>query len=119
MSRDHRYFVYIVECADGLYYTGVTNNLDRRIQEHNEGVDPKSFTFKPRPVKLRYWLEFSDIRQAIEWKKQLKGWGRKKKEALFNEDWGRIKLLAKSKQSNHRSTSRYFGIRVTVLPGSG
>ena len=45
MTRDHNYFVYIIECADGLYYTGITNNLERRIFEHNEGSDPKSFTF--------------------------------------------------------------------------
>ncbi|MBL7855078.1 MAG: GIY-YIG nuclease family protein [Cyclobacteriaceae bacterium] len=106
MSRDHRYFVYIVECADGLYYTGVTNNLDKRLHEHNEGVDPKSFTYRRRPVKLRYWLEFQDVNQAIEWEKQLKGWGRKKKEALFNEDWEKIKLLAKSSMRSHPSTVR-------------
>lgn len=68
MARDHNYFVYIVECADGLYYTGVTNNLDRRVYEHNEGIDPKSFTNNRRPVVLRYWLRFTDIKQAIAWK---------------------------------------------------
>src|SRR5258706_413763 len=96
MARDHNYFVYIVECTDGLYYTGVTNNIERRLAEHNEGNDPKAFTFKRRPVVLRYCNQFSDIKQAIAWEKQLKGWGRKKKEALFIEDWDRIKELAKS-----------------------
>jgi len=109
MARDHNYFVYIVECVDGLYYTGVTNNLDRRIQEHNEGIDPKAFTFKRRPVTLRYFQRFSDIHQAIEWEKQLKGWSRKKKEALFKEDWDEIKRLAKSSlrqaQTDIESTS--------------
>ncbi len=97
MSRDHNYFVYIVECSDSLYYTGVTNDVDRRVWEHNEGIHPESFTYKRRPVVLKYWLRFTDINQAISWEKQLKGWGRKKKEALFTEDWERIKELAKSK----------------------
>lgn len=103
--KDHNYFVYIVECSDGLYYTGVTNNLDRRIEEHNEGIEIKSFTYKRRPVKLSYWLRFSNVNKAIEWEKQLKGWGRKKKEALFIEDWDEIKRLAKSKASSQSSTS--------------
>ncbi|MFM9839051.1 MAG: GIY-YIG nuclease family protein [Cyclobacteriaceae bacterium] len=104
MSRSHNYFVYIVECSDKLYYTGVTNDLDRRLEEHNEGINPKAFTFKRRPVILRYWLRFTDINQAIDWEKQLKGWSRKKKEALFKEDWEEIKKLAKSKSSNVQSS---------------
>ncbi|MBS1680824.1 MAG: GIY-YIG nuclease family protein [Bacteroidetes bacterium] len=105
MSFNRNYFVYIVECSDGLYYTGVTNDLDRRISEHNEGIHPKSFTFKRRPVKLKYWLRFSDVNQAIDWEKQLKGWGRKKKEALFKEDWESIKKLARSKGSQSSTGS--------------
>ncbi len=104
MARDHNYFVYIVECSDGLYYTGVTNDLDRRLAEHNEGINPTAFTFKRRPVTLRYWLRFTDINQAIDWEKQLKGWGRKKKGALFKEDWEEIKKLAKSKSSKAQSS---------------
>jgi putative endonuclease len=105
MHSDHNYFVYVIECSDGLYYTGVTNNLDRRIDEHNNGYDPKSFTFKRRPVKLKYWLRFSNVNKAIEWEKQLKGWSRKKKEALFNDNWDEISRLAKSKSSRSSSTS--------------
>ena len=97
MPKNHNYFVYIVECADGMYYTGVTNNLERRIWEHNEGVDIGIFTYSRRPVVLRYYEYFSDINNAISWEKQLKGWSRKKKEALFEQDWARIKILAKSK----------------------
>ncbi|SRR5260370_39042893 len=99
MARNHNYFVYIVECSDGLYYTGVTNNLDRRLEEHNEGIDTKAFTFKRRPVVLKYWDRCSDVKQAIAWEKQLKGWSRKKKEALFKEDWDKIKELARNKSS--------------------
>jgi len=72
MPRDHNYFVYIVECADGLYYTGVTNDLERRIDEHNNGIHSESFTYKRRPVVLKYWQRFTDINDAISWEKQVK-----------------------------------------------
>ncbi len=65
MIADHSYFVYIVECSDGSFYTGVTNDLDRRLYEHNSGITPNTFTFKIRPVKLRYYEEFNDIHQAL------------------------------------------------------
>lgn len=104
MSWNYDYFVYIVECSDGLYYTGVTNDIERRLVEHNEGIHKTSFTYKRRPVTLRYWLRFSDINHAIAWEKQVKGWGRKKKEALFKEDWDEIKKLAKSHSSNSSTT---------------
>ena len=100
MSRDHNYFVYIVECSDGFYYTGVTNDLERRLSEHNEGIHPESFTYKRRPVVLKYWQRFQYIDDAISWEKQLKGWGRKKKEALFVADWDKIKELAKSRSQS-------------------
>ena len=96
MSKVHNYYVYILECSDGLYYTGVTNNIFRRLKEHNEGINPESFTYKRRPVVLKYCKYFRYILEAISWEKQLKGWSRKKKEALFVEDWEMIKKLAKS-----------------------
>jgi putative endonuclease len=105
MARDHNYFVYIVECSDRLYYIGVTNNLDRRIAEHNEGLDPKSFTYKRRSVVLKYCLRFTNIEKAIEWEKQLKGWSRKKKEALFIDDWDEVKRLASMRSSDRLSSS--------------
>ncbi|HMD01114.1 MAG TPA: GIY-YIG nuclease family protein [Ferruginibacter sp.] len=106
MKIAHNYYVYIVRCSDNSYYTGVTNNLDRRIWEHNEGENKTCYTFQRRPVELMYAERFQDIKQAISWEKQLKGWSRKKKEALFNEDWEEIKRLAKSKQlTNPPSTS--------------
>ena len=103
MSKEHNYYVYIIECADGLYYTGVTNNIDRRFKEHNEGINPECFTCKRRPVVLKYCKHFKYILKAISWEKQLKGWSRKKKEALFVEDWELIKKLAKSRSQSSAS----------------
>ena len=83
------YFVYIVSCSDESYYTGVTNNLERRIAEHNSGLI-KGFTSKRLPVKLVFSERFSDINDAIRLEKQIKGWSRIKKKALIE---GNIELL--------------------------
>ncbi|MBK6937116.1 MAG: GIY-YIG nuclease family protein [Chitinophagaceae bacterium] len=97
MKAGHNYYVYIVQCSDGMYYTGVTNDLERRLREHNEGLNEKCFTFKRRPVQLKYEEHFNDIRNAIAWEKQVKGWSRKKKESLFIRDWSEISRLGKLK----------------------
>jgi putative endonuclease len=99
------YYVYIVECSDNSYYTGVTNNIERRLWEHNNDGHTSSYTFKRRPVILKYCESFQDIKQAIAWEKQLKGWSRKKKQALFNDNWDEIKRLARSSSSLPPSTS--------------
>ncbi|MBK8519979.1 MAG: GIY-YIG nuclease family protein [Chitinophagaceae bacterium] len=104
MKIAHNYFVYVVECSDKSYYTGVTNDLDRRLWEHNNDENILCYTFKRRPVVLKYFQRFQDINQAIEFEKQIKGWSRKKKEALFKEDWEALKVLAKS-HSKPSSTS--------------
>jgi putative endonuclease len=102
MKIAHNYFVYIVECSDSSYYIGVTNDIERRIWEHNNGYNPTCYTFSRRPVVLMYEERFEDIQQAITREKQLKGWSRKKKEALFKEDWDEVKRLAKSSDSRLR-----------------
>ncbi len=80
---NHNYFVYILRCADDKFYVGVTNNVERRFTEHQEGHDPGSFTYSRRPVALVLVERYQDVRQAIAREKQLKGWGRAKKEALI------------------------------------
>jgi putative endonuclease len=95
MKLFHHYYVYIVQCSDGSYYTGITNNLERRIAEHNEGINARCYTYSRRPVMLKYCEHFQHVQAAIAWEKQLKGWSRKKKEALFRNDYEAIKLLAK------------------------
>ncbi|HRN26182.1 MAG: GIY-YIG nuclease family protein [Ignavibacteriaceae bacterium] len=83
------YFVYIVCCSEESYYTGVTNNIERRIAQHNSGLI-KGFTSKRLPVKLVFSERFSDVNDAIRLEKQIKGWSRIKKEALIE---GNIELL--------------------------
>ncbi|RYY87999.1 MAG: GIY-YIG nuclease family protein [Chitinophagaceae bacterium] len=90
----HEYWVYIVECCDGSYYVGMTNDLDRRIKEHQEGLNESYYTFKRRPLKLRYYEVHYYIHDAINREKQLKGWTRAKKEALMRGDIPALKDLA-------------------------
>lgn len=96
MKLSHNYSVYIVECSDGSYYVGVTNDLERRLWEHNTGFNIGCYTYSRRPIKLKCYETTHDIKQAILREKQLKGWSRKKKEALFKEDWNELIKLSRS-----------------------
>lgn len=91
----------------GFIILVITNDLERRITEHNEGIDPLCFTYKRRPVCLKYFERFTEVLQAIAREKQLKGWSKKKKEALFRENYELLKELSKSNREspNHPSTS--------------
>ena len=90
------YYVYIVKCSDSSYYTGITNDIERRLFEHNFGNSKDSYTFNKKPVNL-VWLEsFSDPTQAIMIEKKIKGWSRRKKEALINEDWDKLVQYSKN-----------------------
>jgi putative endonuclease len=90
-------YVYILECNDDSYYTGVTNDLDLRVKQHNENNDIDSYTFSRRPVKLVYYELFNDSLSAINFEKKIKGWTRAKKEALIAKDYEKLKLLSKKK----------------------
>lgn len=89
------YYVYILRCRDKSYYTGVTNNIERRLEEHNDGINSDSYTHIKRPFTLVFLETFSDIRDAIACEKQIKGWSRKKKEALIERNFDRLQELSK------------------------
>jgi putative endonuclease len=97
-----RFWVYILRCGDGSYYTGVTNNLETRVVQHKEGLDKNAYTYQRRPVELFYAEEFDSIDTAIQWEKKLQGWSRKKKEALIAGDWDRVHLLAMNKKNREK-----------------
>ncbi|QOR73127.1 GIY-YIG nuclease family protein [Cruoricaptor ignavus] len=94
-----QYFVYILECSDGSYYTGISGNLEQRLIQHDEGRYPDCYTFSRRPLKLVFQQEFNDVVQAIAFEKQVKGWSRKKKQAIISGQWELLPELAKSKKS--------------------
>ena len=76
-------YVYILKCSDNTYYTGVTSKLHKRIQEHKHGKHKESYTYKRRPIELKYYAEFTDINLAIQSEKQIKKWSKAKKEHLL------------------------------------
>ena len=85
------YYVYIMtnkHCT--VLYTGVTNNLVRRVYEHKNHLDKNSFTSKYNVTKLVYFEETTDVRAAIEREKQIKSWSRDRKTDLIfktNPHW--------------------------------
>lgn len=95
--------VYIVECADGTYYTGVTNNIERRVAEHNEGRNTNAFTFKRRPIKLVFTYDCMG-REAYAFEKQIKGWRREKKKALIDGRWDDLPELSKAYENRMSSS---------------
>jgi putative endonuclease len=90
------YWAYMLLCADGSFYIGVTNDLEYRVNQHKFGFDPKCYTFKRRPVELVYSADFHHIDEAIACEKRLKGWSRAKKMALIENDWPLISRLARN-----------------------
>lgn len=102
-EKMNHYHVYILRCSDGSYYTGITNNIERRLIEHQSGEDPKCYTFKRRPVQLVFNEVFIDVNQAIAFEKQVKGWRRAKKETIINGNWDLLPELAKARKADPTS----------------
>ena len=95
------YFVYILKCSDGLTYTGITNNISRRFDEHQKGLNKNCFTFKRRPLELIFHQEFNDVNQAIYFEKKIKKWSAKKKLALAIENFDMLEILAECRNATH------------------
>src|SRR5207245_691934 len=78
------YWVYIMASRSRVLYTGVTNDLVRRVDEHKRGLTP-GFTSRYRVSRLVYFEAFGDVRDAIAREKQLKGWLRARKMRLIEQ----------------------------------
>ena len=87
------FWVYIVRCADHSYYTGHTDNLEKRIVEHQTG-EIEGYTTTRLPVTLVLADEFPTREEALARERQIKGWSRKKKEAMMRGDWAEVSRLA-------------------------
>jgi putative endonuclease len=84
-----QYYVYIMTNRSDTLYTGVTNNLERRVYEHKHGL-AEGFTKKYNLTMLVYYETTDDVRSAITREKQIKGWLRSRKIALIestNPQW--------------------------------
>ena len=90
------FWIYILRCADGTYYTGHTDDLERRVAQHQTGAFP-GYTHDRRPVTLMFSETFQTRIEALDRERQIKDWSRKKKEALFRADWERVSEAARSR----------------------
>ncbi len=72
-------YVYILKCADNTFYTGVTSDLEKRFWQHTSGFYQECYTFKRRPLELVFYVEFTEIKMAIEKEKQNKKCSQRKK----------------------------------------
>ncbi len=86
--------VYILLCADGSYYTGLTRKeVETRVSEHDLGINA-DYTSRRRPVTLVWSERFGRLTEAIAMERQIKGWSRAKKEALIRGDHDALPALA-------------------------
>ncbi|MGB5818483.1 MAG: GIY-YIG nuclease family protein [Saonia sp.] len=95
------YYVYILKCADDLTYTGITNNISRRLLEHEKGLNSTCFNYNRRSVKLIFQQEFNDVIQAISFEKKIKRWSSKKKLALAKGEFDMLQILAECRNVAH------------------
>ena len=95
------YYVYMLKCSDGLTYTGITNNISRRFEEHQNGLNKTCFTYKRRPLELIFQQEFNNVEQAIYFEKKIKKWSAKKKFALANGEYNLLQILAECRNATH------------------
>jgi putative endonuclease len=101
------YIVYILECADGSYYTGSTADITKRLWQHEQGVEASSYTFSRRPVKL-VWAseEVEHYYDALRWERQIKGWNRAKKQALIDGKFEVIHEIVKSERKRREQNRK-------------
>ncbi len=82
-------YMYILECADGSYYTGSTRDLDKRLWQH-QNSEGANYTQERLPVKLVYCESFDRVEDAFRREKQVQGWSRRKKQALIAGDYNKL-----------------------------
>lgn len=80
----NKWFVYIVECADGTLYTGITTDLQRRLLEHNYGSRSAKYTRSRRPVRMLWNIEVENRSEASKKEARIKKMTRAKKLDMIN-----------------------------------
>lgn len=119
--REYDFYVYMVRCKDGKYYTGVINDIHVRVRQHNECANSSAYVFGRRPVALVYSCHFENIYDAISWEKTLKRWSRKKKEAVIRGNFEALPGLASCKNESHYKNKAIIdnSKRSFVIPSGG
>ena len=92
------FYIYILKCNDGTYYTGHTDNLEKRLAEHVNNVY-ECYTSNRLPIELVFVQEFASRVEAIDAERKIKKWGKRKKDALTNKGWEGILALRKKRRN--------------------
>lgn len=95
-GKSMSFWACILRCADGSYYTGHTDDLAKRLVEHQTG-QVAGYTATRRPVTLLFSEESATREEALASERRIKGWSRKKKEAMIRGDWAEVSRLTKGK----------------------
>ena len=106
------FWAYMLHCRGGYFYTGHTDDLERRMAQHHSGAFP-GFSRNHLPVELAWSDWFATREEAQRAEKRIKGWSRAKKLALIRGDWSSISRLAKSKSSPSTSSGQ-SGLEVAL-----
>jgi putative endonuclease len=102
------YLVYILECSDGSYYTGSTNDINKRLWQHEQGVELSSYTYTRRPVKLVWTSEETEhYYDALRWERQIKGWSRAKKRALIRGEFQALHEIVKAEREKREQDRKH------------
>ncbi len=91
------FYVYILKCNDGTYYTGHTDNLEKRLSEHEDSAY-ECYTSTRLPVELVFAEVFASRVEAIDAERKIKKWGQRKKDALVSNGWEGILALRKKRR---------------------
>ncbi len=109
------YYVYMLRCIDGTFYTGFTSDIEQRYAQHCAGEYKTCYTFMRRPLIPVYVGEFQTPDEAIAFEKRLKKWSHKKKRAFAERDWPLLKLLA-NPRAGARISDDDWGCPSTTRP---
>ena len=88
------FWVYMLQCADDSYYVGHTDDIEKRMNEHKSG-ELGGYTSTHRPVRVVFTEEFPSREEALAAELHIKGWSRKKKQALIRGDCSEVSWLAR------------------------
>lgn len=105
------FWVYVLKCSDGSYYTGHTDNIEKRMNDHHMRLI-EGYTAARHPVELVFSQDFPTREEALALERQIKAWSRAKKEAMIRGDWSEVSRLdrAKSVHPSTRSGQTDFGV---------
>jgi predicted GIY-YIG superfamily endonuclease len=110
------FWVYILRCADNSYYTGHTDNLEERIAKHAAGKI-EGYTSTRLPVRVVFSEQFPTRDEALACERQIKGWSRRKKEALMRGDWAEVSRLARRGHPSRTSEPALSEVRPSRASG--